>query len=235
MKLLNTRASLPPLILVVCAVLATGIAAAASGPLHRVDLRQTRPTHGDPAAGKATSAVCAACHGANGVAVVPQFPSLAGQSATYLYVQMRAFKRGWRDNAVMKAQTASLDDRAMRNLAAYYASLPPKQSGHAKAADSRGAALYHEGDPAQGIPACQGCHGIDGQGPHPDPDSTAPQPAWSTFPALAGQSATYMIEQLKAYKNGTRNGSTNTAIMHGVVQNLGEEDMQAVATYLSRM
>lgn len=212
--------------------LATGLALAADGST--VDLRTMRPIQGNAAAGTGKAAVCAACHGANGLSVVPQFPSLAGQSATYTYVQLQAFKDGWRDNAVMAGQVANLGDQDMRDLAAHYAALAPKATQSPDPA-SRGGRLYHDGDRTLGIPACQGCHGPDGHGPRPDPSSTAPQPPWASFPALAGQPADYVLTQLKAYRDGRLGGSSNTEIMHGAVANLDEQDMQALATYISTM
>jgi cytochrome c553/AraC-like DNA-binding protein len=75
------------------------------------------------------NAVCGACHGPDGNSLVPDFPSLAGQSATYLYLQLRAFKTGARPSEVMKPQVDALSDQDLKDLAAYYASLRPKASG----------------------------------------------------------------------------------------------------------
>ncbi|NIP17045.1 MAG: c-type cytochrome [Xanthomonadales bacterium] len=77
----------------------------------------------DPAAGKAKSTVCAACHGADGMSVNPMWPHLAGQQEMYLAKQMRDFRDGNRKDPVMSAQAASLSDDDIANLAAYYASL----------------------------------------------------------------------------------------------------------------
>ncbi|MCV6623337.1 MAG: cytochrome c [Cellvibrionaceae bacterium] len=77
----------------------------------------------DPAAGKAKAAICAACHGANGISAIPLYPNLAGQKEQYLLKQMKDFKSGKRPDPVMKAQAAMLSDADMANLAAYYASL----------------------------------------------------------------------------------------------------------------
>ena len=231
------RTSLLILLLLASGVTANGCAqvqpaTGADAPLH--DLRGMQPIIGDAAAGAGKAAVCAACHGVDGLSVVPQFPSLAGQSATYTYVQLQAFKAGWRDNAVMAGQVANLSDQDMRDLAAHYAAMAPKAAQSADAT-SRGGRLYHDGDGALGLPACQGCHGPDGHGPRPDPSSTAPQPPWSTFPALAGQPADYVLARLKAYRDGRPGRSSNTEIMHGAVANLGEQDMQALATYISTL
>lgn len=77
---------------------------------------------GDVAAGKAKSAACAACHGANGQGVPPN-PALTGKSEDQLVQAMRDYKSGKRSNAVMKGMMAALTDQDMANLAAYFASL----------------------------------------------------------------------------------------------------------------
>lgn len=81
---------------------------------------------GDIAAGKAKSAVCAACHGANGVSVAPIYPNLNGQKEAYLISSLKAYKAGQRQggmSAIMAPQATALSDADMENLAAYYASL----------------------------------------------------------------------------------------------------------------
>ena len=79
----------------------------------------------DPAAGKATAeAVCAACHGGNGISVSGEIPKLAGQKAKYLAGQLEAFRGGARKNAVMNAVAVQLDDTEIENLAAHFAGLP---------------------------------------------------------------------------------------------------------------
>lgn len=199
------------------------------------DLRNQAPIHGDAAAGTAKAATCSACHGPKGIAVASTFPNLAGQSETYLYVQLRAFKDGARVNAVMQPLAKAMTDQDMRNLAAHFASLPGKSAARPAQASSRGSTLFHGGDAAQGVPPCQGCHGVGGGGPHPDATSTAPQPAWSTFPVLAGQNAQYVLAQLKAYHDGIRVDTSNDKVMQGVAHNLNEADMRALADYVSSL
>jgi len=128
------------------------------------DLRNQAPVRGDAAAGAAKAAACAACHGAKGIAAAPTFPNLAGQSETYLYVQLRAFKGGARVNAVMQPLAKTLADQDMRNLAAHFASLPGKAAPRTARESSRGSIVFHDGDAARGLPPCQGCHGADGKG-----------------------------------------------------------------------
>ncbi len=77
----------------------------------------------DVDAGKAKAAVCAACHGVEGKALIPNYPHLAGQNAAYLVKQLKAFKDGSRKEPLMVPFMAPLTDADMENLAAYYASL----------------------------------------------------------------------------------------------------------------
>ncbi len=78
---------------------------------------------GDVEAGKAKSAICAACHGANGISPSPLWPNLAGQKEAYLVKQIKAFKSGERKDPSMAPMVAALTDADIENLAAYYASL----------------------------------------------------------------------------------------------------------------
>ena len=77
----------------------------------------------DIAAGKAKSATCAACHGSNGISMIPMYPNLAGQKEQYLVLQMKAFRDGERKNMVMAPMAMGLSDTDITNLSAYYASL----------------------------------------------------------------------------------------------------------------
>lgn len=93
---------------------------------------------GDIEAGRQKSAVCAACHGANGNATADgQYPRLAGQYADYLAQALHEYQNGTREhpalgmrrgNAIMQGMAAPLTDRDIDNLAAYYASLPGQLS-----------------------------------------------------------------------------------------------------------
>jgi cytochrome c553 len=80
-------------------------------------------TAGDVAAGKAKSATCAACHGANGISAIPMYPNLAGQKEQYIIKQLKDFKAGKRQDPVMAPMAMPLSDEDIANLAAYYASL----------------------------------------------------------------------------------------------------------------
>ena len=78
---------------------------------------------GDPKLGKEKAAVCAACHGQEGISNSPLWPNLAGQKENYLIKQIKAFKSGDRKDPSMAPMVAALSDKDIENLAAYYSSL----------------------------------------------------------------------------------------------------------------
>lgn len=79
---------------------------------------------GDIEAGKQKAASCASCHGAEGVSPAPNFPNIGGQYENYLLHSLQAYKSGERQNAIMQGMVAALSDQDMRDLSAFYASLP---------------------------------------------------------------------------------------------------------------
>lgn len=97
-------------VMVSVAVLASGTALAA----------------GDAAAGKAKSATCAGCHGAEGISGNPLWPNLAGQKDAYLVKQLKAFRDGTRNDPMMSPMAKPLSDDDINNLAAYFSSLGAK-------------------------------------------------------------------------------------------------------------
>ncbi|AJR07652.1 cytochrome C biogenesis protein CcsB [Photobacterium gaetbulicola] len=81
---------------------------------------------GDPVAGKAKAAVCAACHGADGVAVIPGYPNLKGQNEQYLVSSLKAYKNKERNGGmamVMQPQASMLSDNDIANVAAYFSQM----------------------------------------------------------------------------------------------------------------
>jgi len=78
---------------------------------------------GDAAAGKAKAALCAACHGADGISTNDLWPNLKGQKAGYIIKQLKAFKDGTRKDPMMSPMAAPLSDEDVENLAAYFSSL----------------------------------------------------------------------------------------------------------------
>ncbi|MGF1684292.1 c-type cytochrome [Photobacterium minamisatsumaniensis] len=81
---------------------------------------------GDADAGKAKAAVCAACHGTNGIAVIPGYPNLKGQNEQYLVNALKAYKNKERTGGmamVMQPQASMLNDNDIANVAAYFAKM----------------------------------------------------------------------------------------------------------------
>jgi cytochrome c553 len=77
----------------------------------------------DVAAGRAKAVQCATCHGANGIATLPDAPNLAGQNEIYLVKALKDFKSGERKNEMMSLMVANLSDTDIENLAAFYQSI----------------------------------------------------------------------------------------------------------------
>jgi cytochrome c553 len=181
---------------------------------------------GNPAAGKATAeaAGCFACHGVDGVATADGLatdkndPNLAAQPDLYLQFQLVFFRKGVRKNEVMNAMAEQLSDDDLRNVSAYFASLPaPNAPAPADAAPQdtelggKVAAAIH----------CTNCHGDHLEGV-------------DNIPRLAGEREDYLYEALRDFKSGART-STGAAGMAEVVYPLGDLEMNALAHYLSRL
>ncbi|MBX6420359.1 MAG: cytochrome c4 [Nevskia sp.] len=186
---------------------------------------------GDATAGASKAAVCYACHGPGGNgAINPQWPKLAGQHAAYLYEQLGKFKSGQRKNPVMLGQVAALQDQDMRDLAAYFAAQKPVPGVGSKDAVAVAEPLYRGGDVARGVLACAACHGPEGAGN-----------AAAGFPRVSGQNAAYVANQLHAYatcgqndfKNCDRGGDGKGQIMSAIAAKLTENEIQALASYVS--
>jgi cytochrome c553 len=211
-------------------------ATALSATQRFTDLRQIEPIHGDAAAGAKKAAVCFACHGANGVSVAPTFPRLAGQRADYLYHRLVSFnhadpKDPYYSKSPMTALAAKLSDEDMRDLASFFASQVPQvtEAAAAASASGRGESLYRSGDPSNGVPPCQGCHGAEAEGVH------APGVQYAAYPALRGQYAPYIIARLTNFRQGLPHDSSNDLIMSGVARTLDDDAIQAVAAWLSSL
>lgn len=189
----------------------------------------SRPARADDATialhGNARGApACVTCHGAQGEGMPANgFPRLAGLNAGYLQTQLDAFANGQRANAMMTpiAQTLSADERV--ELARYYGTLsgavataPVPQS------DSVGARLALQGRWSQRLPACVQCHGVSGAG------------VGNVFPALAGQSALYIENQLRGWQQGARPPGP-LGLMKAIASKLSAADIHSVAAYFAAL
>ena len=89
-------------------------------------LKAGNPPQGEPPA-KATE-LCVACHGADGVGITPQYPTLAGQYADYLQRALKDYRDGGRKNPIMSGFVTGLSDADIKALADYYAGQEPPLS-----------------------------------------------------------------------------------------------------------
>ena len=177
---------------------------------------------GSAEAGKARALTCTACHGPEGNSVSPLWPNIAGQNASYLLAQLKAFKDGSRVDPLMSSQAMLLTDEDMANLAVYFEGLPAAaQSVADEKLIDRGEALYRGGNKDDKVSACLACHGPSGRG----------NPA-AKYPALQGQHAAYTAKQLSAYANGERKTDGKTRIMRDIAANLDKDDIAALSSYV---
>ncbi|MGH8501227.1 MAG: c-type cytochrome [Gammaproteobacteria bacterium] len=175
----------------------------------------------DAQAGQAKSAPCAACHGVDGNSVNPQWPKLAGQHPQYIYKQLQDFKSKARVNPIMNAQAASLSQKDMRDLAAYYAAQTTAPAAADKDKLWSGERVYRGGVAARDVPACMACHGPAGAGN-----------AAAVFPKLSHQHAQYVAAQLRAYRAGERTNDP-AEMMRDIAGRMSEAEIEAVAQYIS--
>jgi cytochrome c553 len=166
------------------------------------------------AAGKTTAAPCTGCHGEDGISLTPLVPSLAGEPDDFTQWQLVYFRSGTRKSAVMEPIAKSLDNDQIRNLGAYYASLPPP-----KPPVSAPDALAQTGGKLAAQDRCRSCHGEDYSGLGP-------------AARLAGQREDVLLKALRDFKSGARVGS-GIASMGEVVYALNDSDMQALAHYMA--
>lgn len=174
----------------------------------------------DLAAGETRyTAMCAACHGADGNSGSPAYPKLAGQHPEYLAKQLAEFKSGKRANAVMQGMAAGLEEADMKNIAAWAASQKAKP-GFAKDKElvTLGERIWRGGIADRNIAACAGCHSPNGAG----------IPA--QYPRLAGQHSDYTVAQLTAFRDGVRKNSIQ---MTQVASKLNDREIRAVADYVA--
>jgi len=178
---------------------------------------------GDANAGQAKTAVCAACHGADGNSVVPNWPKLAGQHADYLQRQIGLIKGGERAVPEMAGIVTSLTDQDMADIAAYFSSQTAGPGLTDEALRESGELLYRSGNSATDIPACMSCHGPAGEG----------NPL-SGYPQLAGQHSVYTEKMLTGFRTGTTWGAddSNSKIMTDVAHRLTDAEIKAVASYI---
>ena len=178
------------------------------------------PAKPDLVKGEATfTAVCAACHGADGNSGTPAYPKLSRQHPEYLVKQLQEYKTGKRKNAIMQGFAATLTEADMKNVA-YWATSKQAKPGFAKEKElvALGESIYRGGISDRQVPACAGCHSPTGAG------------IPSQYPRLSGQHAEYTAAQLTYFRDGIR---TNSLQMSQVAAKLNDKEIRAVSDYIA--
>ena len=168
----------------------------------------------DIAAGRERAEACQACHGAEGVSENPVIPSLAGQLDKFLQWQLVFFRSGRRANEIMGPMAADLTDEDVRNLGAYFASLPAGPPAVTEIDPARREAGQQIAEQHH----CAACH---------TDTFTGKQGA----PAIAHQHGEYLAKALGDYRSGAR-PSTGVAAMTEAASGLSDEDIATLAQYL---
>lgn len=203
-------------VLVLCsALLGFAHAAAAASPY----------IEGDAAAGEPMTAVCTACHGADGNSQAPNFPKLAGLGERYLYKQLMDIRDGARPIPTMAGQLNDMSDQDLADIAAFYSAQQISGAQSDPELIALGEKVYRAGVAERKVAACTGCHSPTGKGNAP-----------AGYPVLAGQHPEYIAAQLRDYRKGYEDpeGRTNdgdTRIMRSNAFGLSDMEIEAVASY----
>jgi cytochrome c553 len=186
---------------------AAGVALAVAGAAQAADI----------AAGKEKAELCVGCHGENGVSQMENMPSLAGQPDQFIQWQLVYFRAGARKNEQMQPIVEQINNEDIRNLGAYFASLPPPKN---ETADDD-PELSKKGAQAAAGRRCASCH----------LDTYA---GTKGVARLAGQREDYLLKALRDYKGGLRSGGSQAA-MAEVAFPLHDEEIVALAHYLAHL
>jgi len=167
----------------------------------------------DLEAGRQKAQVCAACHGPGGNSVNPVVPSISGQPAQFITMQLFQFREGNRKDPQMTPLAAGLSNADMNDLAAYFSVQKAASPAHRTAAENVAAAprLAQQFN-------CVQCHGRELLGQQ-------------HIPRLAGQQHDYLRTQLVGFKAGTRADLDGN--MTSAAQALSAADIDVLADYLS--
>ena len=159
------------------------------------------------------AAVCVACHGPGGNSTQPQYPVLAGQTARYLYLELKDYKEGLRTHELMTPMVANLSRDDMRELAAYFSQQKPRPLGFKP--DAEKARL---GKLKADETLCTMCHlgKFAGQ---------------NEVPKVADQHYDYIVKQLSDFK--ARKRTNDAGSMTSVSSTLSAEDIENLGHYLA--
>lgn len=169
----------------------------------------------DAQAGATKAAVCSACHGPTGNSTNGDYPSLAGQSARYIYLELRDFKAGRRSDPRMSPMAANLSPDDMHDLADYFAAQKPTATDF-KADPAKVEAGRKKSEEL----LCTMCHlgGFTGQ---------------NEIPRVAGQQYPYIVKQLLDFRAKKRTNDAGN--MTSVTKTLSDADIENLANYVANL
>ena len=179
----------------------------------------------DAAAGKTKAAMCIGCHGIPGYQAsfpeVFKVPKISGQNGGYVVAALAAYKKGERKHPTMRSVAASLSDKDMADLGAFYethGASDVKPVATAPQPSPAVAALLTKG-------ACASCHGADFN-----------KPIAANYPKLAGQHGDYLYASLRAYgTEGNAQVGRANAIMGGQVKAFSRAELKQIADYMASL
>jgi len=161
-------------------VAAAALACAAGGPLFAETFSER-------------VAPCLACHGENGQSETPEVPSLGGQTAPYVLIQLYLFREKQRTVEIMNEMTKGFTDDDLRAFSDFISKLPPPQPP----ADAGDAARLQSGRALITQNRCNSCHNLDLSGRE-------------SIPRIADQREDYLVKTLREYKSNIRHGYDGT-------------------------
>ena len=159
---------------------------------------------------------CLACHGEKGQSTLPDVPSLGGQQAFYVTVQLLMFRERMRVADPMNDMAKGLTDDDLRSFADIFAKLPPPQPDAGAVDDARmqrAQALVVQN-------RCNFCH-------------TPSFAGQDNVPRIADQREDYVVKALRGYKDNSRHGYD--ASMADVMAPITDEQILDLAYYIARV
>ena len=157
--------------------------------------------------------VCAGCHGADGKPIDKTIPTLWGQQAGYIYIELRDFKRGDRKSDIMRPIASSLERQEMLDIAEYFSKKPWPNLGQPSASK----AVAERALGANRSVGCTGCHLDHFQGD-------------GTVPRLAGMGKDYLTKTMADFRTRARG---NNPGMSDLMLATSPDDLAALAEYLA--
>jgi cytochrome c553 len=157
--------------------------------------------------------ICAGCHGADGKPIDKTIPTIWGQQAGYIYIQLRDFKRGDRKSDIMQPIASSLERDDMQAIAEYFSKKPWPDLGQPRAPKD----VAERASKANASIGCTGCHLDHFQGD-------------GTVPRLAGMGRDYLTKTIADFRSHAR---ANNPGMSDLMNATSPDDLAALEEYLS--